>query len=51
MLDFTYCVAHGGDKFAEVNQHSEQMLDEHIKENPDVFSQPIYPIWEHRQLF
>ena len=28
MLDFTHHVAHGGYKVAEVNQHSELMLDE-----------------------
>ena len=28
MLNFTHRAAHGGDKVAEVNQHSEQMLDE-----------------------
>ena len=51
MLNFTHHVAHGGDKVAEVNQHSEQMLDELEKEYPDVFSEPTYPIWEHRQPF
>ena len=51
MLSFTHCVAHGGDKVAEFNQHSEQMLDELQKEYPDVFSELTYPIWEHRQLF
>ena len=51
MLNFTHHAAHIGDKVAEVNQHSEQMLDELEKEYPDVFSEPIYPIWEHRQPF
>ena len=51
MLNFTHHAAHGGDKVAEVNQHSEQMLDELEKEYPDVFSEPTYPIWEHRQPF
>ena len=48
MLNFTYHVAYGGDLVAEVNQHSEQMLDELEKEYPDVFNEPTYPIWEHR---
>ena len=51
MLNSTHRVAHSGDKVAEVNQHSEQMLDELEKEYPDVFSEPIYPIWKHRQPF
>ena len=51
MLNFTHRAAHGGDKVAEVNWHSEQMLDELEKEYPDVFSEPIYPIWEHMQPF
>ena len=48
MLNFTHYVAHDGDKVAEVNQHSEQMLDELEKEYPKVFFEPTYPIWEHR---
>ena len=44
MLNFTYCAAHGGDKVAEANRHSEQMLDELGKEYPEVFSEPIHPI-------
>ena len=48
MLNFTYCAAHSGGKVAEVNQHSEQILDELEKEYPNVFSEPTYPIWEHR---
>ena len=51
MLNFRHCAAYGGDKVAEVNQHSEQMLYKPEKEYPDVFSEPTYPIWEHRQLF
>ena len=51
MLNFSHGVAHGGDKVSEVNYHSEQMLDELEKEYPDVVSEPINPIWEHRQLF
>ena len=51
MLNFAHCVAHGVDKVAEVNYHSKQMLDKLEKEYPDVFSEPTYPIWEHRQLF
>ena len=51
MLKFTYCIAHGGDRVAEVNQHSEKMLDELEKEYLDVFSEPMYSIWEHIQLF
>ena len=27
MLNFTHCVVHGGDKVAEANQNSEQILD------------------------
>ena len=27
------------------------MLDELEKEYPDVFSEPIYPIWEYKQVF
>ena len=49
MLNFTHRTAHGSNKVAEVNQHSEQMLDELEKEYPDVFSKPTYPIWEYRQ--
>ena len=51
MLNFAHCVAHGGDKVAEVNQHSEQILDELGKEYPDVFSKPTYSIQKHRQPF
>ena len=51
MLNFTFCVAHGNDKVAEVSQHSEQMLDELEKEYPVVFSKLVYPIWEHKQPF
>ena len=51
MLNFTQCAAYGGDKVAEVNQNSEQMLDKLEKEYPEVFSEPTYPIWEHRQPF
>ena len=48
MLNFIHHVEHGGDKVAEVNKHSEKMLDELEKEYPAVFSEPIYPKWEHR---
>jgi len=48
MLNFTHRAAHGGDKVAEVNPRSEQMLDKLEKEYPAVFSEPTYPIWEHR---
>ena len=51
MLNFTYCAAYCGDKVAEVNQYSEQMLDKLEKKYPEAFSEPIYPIWEHRQSF
>ena len=51
MLNFTYFAAHGGDKVADVNQYSNQMLDKLEKEYPAVFSEPIYSIWEYRQLF
>ena len=44
MLNFTHHVAHGGDKVAEVNSRSKQILDELEKEYPDVFREPIYPI-------
>ena len=50
MLNFTYRVAHGGDKVAELNKRSETMLDELEIEYLDVFSEPTYPIWEHKQL-
>ena len=49
MLNSIHHAAHGGDKIAEVNRHSEQMLDELQKEYPEVFSEPTYPIWEHIQ--
>ena len=51
MLNFTHRVAHGGDKIAEVNYCSKLMLDKLEKEYPHVFSEPKYPIWEHRQPF
>ena len=51
MRNFTHRAAHSGDKVAEVNRHSEQMLEKLEKEYPEVFSEPIYPIWEHRQPF
>ena len=38
MLNYTYRVVHRGDKVAEVNQHSEQMLDKLEKEYLDVLS-------------
>ena len=50
-LNFTHRVVYGGDKVAELNYHSETMLNELEKEYPDVFSEPTYPIWEHRQPF
>ena len=51
MLNFTHYAAHSGDKVAEINQHSDKMLDELEKEYLDVYSEPTYPIWEHRQPF
>ena len=51
MLNLPHCMVHGGDKIAEVNHHSEQILDELEKEFPAVFSKPMYPIWEHQQIF
>ena len=48
MINYTNHVAYSGYKVAEVKWHSEQMLDEPEKEYPDVFSEPTYPIWEHR---
>ena len=51
MLNFTHHELYGGDKVAELNQHGEQMLDKLEEEYPAVFSEPTYPIWEHRQLF
>ena len=51
MLNFTHHAAYSGDKVAEVNQYSQKMFDELEKEYLAVFSKPIYPIWEHRQLF
>ena len=51
MLNFIHHAAHSCDKVAEVNWHSEQILGELEKEYPDVFSQPMYPIWEYKQPF
>ena len=51
LFNLTYHVAHGGNKVAEVNQHSEKMLDELEKEYQDMFSEPRYPISEYRQPF
>ena len=51
MLNFIHHAAHGGDKVAEVNQCSEQILNELERENPAVFSEPMFPIWQHRQPF
>ena len=51
MLNFTHHILCGSDRAAEVNQYSKQMLDELEKEYPVVFSKPMYPIWEYRQLF
>ena len=51
MLNLTHCVAHDGDKVAELNHHSEQRLDELDKKYPDVFNKPTYPIWKHRKPF
>ena len=50
-LNFIYHAAYSGDKVAEVNWHSEQKLDELEKEYSDVFSEPKYPIKEHKKLF
>ena len=47
MLNFTYYAAHSGNKVAEVNEYSDQKLEELEKEYPTVFSKPMYPIWEH----
>ena len=44
MLKFTHHATDSGGNDAEVNQHSEQMLDELEKEYPEVFSEPTYPI-------
>ena len=51
MLNFTHHAAYSGDKVAKVNWHSEPMLDGLEKDYPEVFSEPAYPIWEHRQPF
>ena len=51
MLNFTYFVVYSGDNIAEVKQCSEYMLGELEKQYPDVFSEPIYIVWEHRQPF
>ena len=51
MFNFTHYAENSGDKVAEVNQHGENMLDKLKKEYPSVFSEPTYPIWEHRQPF
>ena len=51
ILNFTHRALQGGNKFAEVNQHSEQMLDELEKDYPAVFIEPKYSIWEQRQPF
>ena len=51
MLNFTHHAAYSSDKVGEINQHSEPMLDKLKKEYLAVFSERIYPIWEHRQLF
>ena len=51
MLNFTNCMVYSGEKVFEVNQHSDQRLDELEKEYLVVFSEPAYPIWEHRQPF
>ena len=48
MLNFTHHLTHGSKKFAEVNWNSEQMLNELEKEYLAVFSEPAYPIWEHK---
>ena len=49
MLNFTNRAAHSSDKVAEINQHSEQMLNELEKKNPDMLSESIYFIWKHIQ--
>ena len=51
MLNFTHHAAHSGDELADINQHSDQMLDELQKEYPDMFSEPAYSIQEYKQLF
>ena len=47
----THCAAYSGDKVSEVNQNSEQMLDKLENKYLEAFSEPTYPIWEHRQPF
>ena len=44
MLNFTHHAAHDGDKVAEVNQCSFQMLDKLEQEYPAVFRELIYPV-------
>ena len=51
MLNFMHHVVHGGDKVAEVNQHSDYILDKLEKEYLAALSEPTYPIWEQRQPF
>ena len=51
MLSFTHGAVHSGNKVAEDNQCSDQMLDELEKEYPDMLDEPIYLIWEHQQPF
>ena len=47
MLNFTHQATHGGDKVSEVNQCSEQMLNDLEQEYLGVFSESTYPIWEY----
>ena len=51
MLNFTHRAAHGGDKVADINQHSEADAWWTRERVSNVFSEPTYPIWEHRQPF
>ena len=51
MLSFIHYMAYGGYKIIEVNQHSNQMLDKLQKGYLDMFSEPMYSIWEYRQPF
>ena len=50
-FNLIYCVAYSGDKVSEVNQNSNQMLEKLEKEYPDVLSESMHPIWEHKQPF
>ena len=51
VLYVTHLAAYIGNKSTQVNLHSEQMVDKLEKQYPDLFYEPVYPIWEHRQPF